>query len=477
MVFPITCRFVDSVSASAVTRLNLQSGVFHTGAAADFSPPPLRRSFAGTMLSDGQTLSAYAYENRTIVLPVRISATTAASAASAIRALYRELTRDRNILEVKFGDQTPVYFRTFAAPDSALELLGNNPENTGHVLRIPAEPYAYGPKESLSTLVFSGSAAGSVHKVAAASIKGDAPTPIVLSYSGGNGTDRAVWLGARVGSLAVTPLVDTADTNAAWTWTTSSLVTDADSLGGTRRDFTLSTAGAVAEGAFVIPLRSGESRSALAGTYRAFAFVNSTTLNSANSWDIRLLYRNLDAYPDGTDEAGVGTAWVGNVGGRVAVDLGLVQFPFMNARTAVGYDAPGDLADPALTIRITRKHASGGANIGLDGVWFLPADHAMLGWDIVTPSTGPLWTYTIDPVSGAVVGTETSSGRVLPYYTRSTYVGAPPLLVPGEDLYLSAFRVNREDPASPYGAAGSYTSSMVGMNIAASYWPRYLTVV
>src|SRR5437867_3258782 len=94
-------QFVDSVSATAALRLDLNDGVTWgvDVASIDFSPPPLRRAINGTLLVDGSTVSGSSYENRILKFTAQLVGSTVDTAATQTQLLNRELDRDSNYLK------------------------------------------------------------------------------------------------------------------------------------------------------------------------------------------------------------------------------------------------------------------------------------------------------------------------------------------------------------------------------------------
>lgn len=146
-------RFVDSVTASPTVRLNLNDGTIWKILAngTEFPPPPLRYATAQTMLADGARIPAAAFDNRIVRLHLQLGAAAGDSQATQIQNLARELNRPRNILMWQSTGMTnPVFFRTYrSSPSGVLEYMPTLREAT---IDIPAEPFAYGLKQTLSAV-------------------------------------------------------------------------------------------------------------------------------------------------------------------------------------------------------------------------------------------------------------------------------------------------------------------------------------
>ncbi|MGA4726297.1 hypothetical protein ACPB67_02655 [Micromonospora taraxaci] len=151
-------QFVDTVSASPTVRLDLNNESPWATAGVDFSPPPLKYAWSGTLLTDGERPSAAAYGNRRLGLSLELIAGSQDAAADAMQALWRELNRPTNVLKYQpEGATNPVFFRTLRSMDNAVQ---DYPGTGAGVLRtvsveIAAEPFAVGLRETLSQVTVS----------------------------------------------------------------------------------------------------------------------------------------------------------------------------------------------------------------------------------------------------------------------------------------------------------------------------------
>jgi hypothetical protein len=116
-------------------------------------------------------------------------------------------------------------------------------------------------------------------------------------------------------------------------------------------------------------------------------------------------------------------------------------------------------------------HATGVGTtfVGFNAIILVPADETLLILQTMTPSAGGR-SFTLDPFSGQLVSQVISTSRIVPDQVRAAYVGAPPILTPGQDCNLVAFQTvgTVEPPVT------SATSAPVSFDLA--FWPRYLTV-
>lgn len=176
-----TLQFVDSIASSPTVRLDLNAGDFRLAANPDFSPPGLREAIADSgVLRDGSTISASAYDNRVLGLPIIISSSSENALATSMQALHRELDRPTNILKYNAGQTNPVFFRTFRAPDYALDMEHNGARVRAD-LQVAAEPFAYGLREDLGlTTITCNPAVTNGFVVDYPTIKGDVDTPAII---------------------------------------------------------------------------------------------------------------------------------------------------------------------------------------------------------------------------------------------------------------------------------------------------------
>ncbi|MDG4792019.1 carbohydrate binding domain-containing protein [Micromonospora sp. WMMD1102] len=142
-------RFVDTVSSTAATRLDLRVAPFSVQSDTEFGMPELRRSAVSTLLVDGERYPAAAYDNRLITLVLKVIDASEDATAALLQTLYRELDRPSNVLRYQPGTSAPIFFRTFRAGPSSVIW---DPVQKQVVARIPAEPFAVGLPETTGAL-------------------------------------------------------------------------------------------------------------------------------------------------------------------------------------------------------------------------------------------------------------------------------------------------------------------------------------
>jgi hypothetical protein len=486
-------QFVDAISASPNVRLDLNNVSTANALAVDvpgidLSPPPLRRTVFSSMLTDGDYIGSAAFENRVIKLGVRLIRVTGNDGAgTVVQGLARELNRLTNILKVQLdGASSPVFFRTYRAPDHVLSMLRFLLSDTGLVtLEIPAEPFALGLEESLgSFLVKNDPAAVPEHSqgdtwlleddtggylledgsgifelefstplyfdVPAPYAKGDVPTPLYIRTNSNLAGAKVVLATRRRGNpSAMAYYIQAKD---CLLGQDTAIQSDANASGGQEVRTTFATSGTSfadrISATLPMPAPGPENR----GTYRVFARHQRPTagLGGLNS---KLRYAG--------GVSGIETEPPDSTTYQL-VDYGILQIPWGSKGERDGYGA--ELAANGVNIALRIQRLSGATTqLDTDYILLLPADAelAMVNWPTVP--VGPQWVFdgpNDDVYWRSNVGTPhtvSATGIEFP-----TFVGGLPMITPDQDNRI--FFVN---------ATGSITASAV---LEVSYFPRYLTV-
>src|SRR3990167_1273611 len=188
MAAPI-CQFVDRVGTGAQQRLNLNDGkrfkLLMDIAPPNFSPPSLKRATVSTLLTEGESIPASAYDNRTITLPLRVTGCSAEEMGTILESLHRELDRARNVLKWHpTYNSYPVYFRTFRSPDYHLDQTFEGRGELRITLSLVAEPFAYGNYvEQTGTINKDPEALSNPISFQITGVEGDVPTPLFLHFA------------------------------------------------------------------------------------------------------------------------------------------------------------------------------------------------------------------------------------------------------------------------------------------------------
>lgn len=463
-----TIQFVDQISASPTLRLDINSqagGIMVATEGIDFSPPPLRRTIVSTMLADGDTIPAAAYGNRVLKIPVKLLQGTTDNVATAMQNLARELARPNNILKVQLdGATSPVFFRTFAAPDytfSMLRLL-----LTAHstvTMEIPAEPFALGLKETIGSVTITEDPANGTNRMCwdITGVKGDVETPLVLTMPTGNlydsGDPISILAIRRRGTVANVPFFVQAESMTLGTDTT--LPGNDAAMSGSSSNYartSFSTNDNMVRRIYMDPFPASTNVDNR-GRYRVFALLR----RSSASGDVRvqLGYTSSSASVLVQNDP-VTTALVT---ARNHVDLGLISFPTGLDPFTDGY-SNAELPVKGRYIEVQAERNSGSSNLDFDYLLFVPADDslALIDWGDALSTSDE---FVVDGIH-EMVYTQTTSDEV--YGSRPSVVaGGFPMITP--NVTNRAYWIRRS------GRGATVTKSETTA-IVATYWPRYLFV-
>lgn len=457
-------QFVDSISASPVVRLDLNAGGLWIGDdGLDLSPAPLRRAVVSTLLADGDQIPATAWGNRVLKLPVQLVQASVDSAATALQQLARELVRDRNILRVQLGT-VPYFFRTFSAPDYAWSMPKLLAQYGKAVLEIPAEPFAYGLKETLGQVTVNNDPAAVSNPMwwDITDVKGDVETPALLKFGSSglisSNEPKSVLAIRRRGTPSNAPFLLQAESMTMGT-DTSVQANDAvmSGAGGNYIRCTFATNATMARRASIIPFPAAAAVDNR-GTYRVF--VRTRRSDATSVIKMRLAWRAATGVATGdpvTTRAQVG---------RTIYDLGLITFPAVPDPVFDGFSGV-EMPPRGVSVGLDIERTSGAGTIDVDYLLFVPADDAMaiVDW----PDGGGLGgdEMVIDGANEVVYGLEAGTNRILTMNEAPALAGGFVKLSPGVTNRM--FFLKHVDDLGGDTIAGTTT-------VTVSYWPRYLNV-
>lgn len=379
----------------------------------DMSPPPLRQAWASTLLTDGATLAAAAYDNRRLRLRLDLYAASLDDAYGHLQALYRELDRPTNLLRWQpQGATSPVFFRTIRSMNNrVVEHPGTGLLRTVDV-EVDAEPFAYGLPETIGpvTVYNDPAALANASYVDLTGVKGDVETPlrITIPQAGGlvDPDQMSVMAIRRRGTPSQMPLVLQAEAMTQGTDTsTQAAAEDASGTGNKWSRTTFATVATAPATRLSIATWPTGNNADVRGRYRVLARVRTTVAGDLVYAQLRW---GLTGPSAGNGEVSIG--WNGSAGytGWKLVDLGLISFP-------AGADPGTDgLSGAPLTARgqylqIDVRRQSGTGNLDWDYLLFVPADDrlAVIDWGDIAVSGGQVvvdsTTETIYPVDGGGV--------------------------------------------------------------------------
>lgn len=450
--------FVDSVDPSPTVRLDLMGANWRTMLdGTDFGMPELRRAVAGTLLTDGQPVTAAAWGNRVITLALNASHLSADDAATQLQLLMRELDRPHNWLRFTGDTTEAITYRTLRSGPSAVRWNKFAKQVT---VRILANYSGYGDKEVLSPVtVVNDPAAGMLFNVT--DVKGDWPTPLFMKIPETDvdtlpGPTMAFGVRRR-GDPTQTPFVLQAENMGLGTDTTVQ-ANDA-TMSGAGSNFVRTTFATPAMTSRLSQFHPSTSTTNPdnRGTYRCFLrYRKSTALDVVK---VRLRCE----LADGTFITGE-TRTLANTIQRRWVDLGLWQIPIGAAPIEDGFSGvPLDVVGQMYHVEAERT--SGAGNLDMDVLVWLPADDrlAMVSW----PSAlgAGVEDYVLDGNRNEAYGIDPNGAVTVQQFIP--IVGGLPHVSPGNDNRIYVL----------YDVGGARQDSLTdSVTITPYYWPQYVHV-
>lgn len=454
--------FVDGISASPTTRLDLNDGttwrVLLSG--SDFTPPGLRRSTTSTMLTHGDWVAATAYTNRIVTLELQLISADTDALAEQLQTLARELERATNILRVwRDGATKPVFFETFRSPFAVVrEQLSTHRSAR---VEIQAKPFALGLKETLSTSVVSNDPATGCY-IDIPFPAGDVETPLHLDFTASDvitsGRNQMSIAMRRRGTPSSAPWILQAEsmTLAANT----ALQANDPAMSGAGQNYVRASS---LTSSFVTRLTSAVFPSSPSidarGKYRPYLRVRKTT----GTGEVRV---RLVISPDGTTEitpdtvgvvlpSGTGVQWA---------ELPVIQIPVGEDPIT---DGPGGayLATRGIIFKIQISLTALSSNLDVDCLVLMPADDRFCR--VLWPGvTGPT-TMRLDSSSKPKVYGLGSSGETYSTEIRALDSGTPMI---SPNAYNRAWILKNTGTTAADVLSGSVT-------VTPWYLPRYLNAI
>lgn len=460
-------EFVSAVSATATVRLSLTAApwaVLFEG--TDVSPPPIRRTVASSMLTDGASIPAAAYDNRIVKLALDLRAATPALAATELQRLNRELDRPTNILRWQPEPSVPaVYFRTFQASDYGAE-IDHGVNRYSLVISLMAEPFSLGLREDITAAVVSNDpAAGSNGRFFdVTGVKGDVETPLRITVTASTVDQmQSLFATRRRGTPSAAPLFVQCESMVMGTDTATSSALAATMSPGSGTSSALCTFATTSTLATRVSLSALFPTTAsvdVRGTYRVFVRCD-TTVSDTDSYTFQLKHGNRL----------IANRAVGIVTGMarpVMIDLGLVQFP--EGSDPVTDGATGaELSVAGMTLQLLASRTSGSGQVHFDYMLFIPADDrlSIVNWGVYQSSTTTSFVY--DGYQRMVYAL--SSGGAVADAKQAGFVGDPPMVSP--NVTNRVYFVRDVNSAALAANADAYNTTVT---LNCSYWPRYLSI-
>ena len=456
-------RFVDSIASSPTVRLDLNAGSLWVGSGFDLSPPPVRRAYASSMLSDGDALSAWSYANRTLTIPIQLLTDDADAAALALQRLGRELARDSNFLLVQLGT-VPYFFRTLPAPDYAFKVLKTLVQYGRATLEIPAEPFAYGLKETVSQVTVNNDPAAGSNGLFfdVTAVKGDVETPLMMRITAtgkfDSGVLSSVLATRRRGTPSSMPLVLQCESMTLGTDTTlpgNDAVMSGASSNYARCSF--ATNPTVLASRVRTSLFPAAASVDARGVYRVFARNRQSV--AGDVMELVLRFGSSDSASFNFVNAAVQVTGTN----RRWTDLGLLSMPLGNDPVGDGPSGSA-IAVRGIAVEVAARRVSGSGNLDFDVLLFVPADDqlAFIRWPTADAAVD---NYTVDAGAGIIYPLEGTT-EIRSVASGVAFLGQLPLVSPGVTnrvvWMLNAGPANQADDIADTTVIDPY------------YWPRYL---
>lgn len=464
-----TWQFVaDMVTASPTVLLDINSvstGMW-VGDGYDVSPTSYDKGWAGNPMRHGQRLVRSSAQNWVLKIPIQVNAATNQAAATTIQTLGLLLRVDGFLKYQASGATNPVFFRTFANPEYAIEVTKTLVQNAKLDLQLICEPFAYSPRVEVTGSPFTLSndpAAGTnpVH-IDIASVVGDVETPLFLlatSTGATNGLrDRWMHVGTR---RRGTPsgYSNVVQAEGMTLGTNATVTADAAFSGGSKLRITPGSVSHVIRANDSFPA-NGLATSDARGEYTVYARLAKTV--AGDVWTASLKY-GVDSVAPVSNDTVTLTAAMG--AGPYWVNLGKIPVPPWSGPASHGFSGiPVRVVMPWVGFYAGRTSGSG--SLDFDCLYFMPADEStvIVKW----PSTDT--TYVLDgttPEGGSAYAVTTALDEEVTTAEPAQIVGGGgfPELIPGQTNRIHIIR-----NVDPNGTVDGITNTTT---LRAYYWPRW----
>lgn len=454
-------------SASPTVNLDLNALPLLVGDGYNIDPPKYNKGYASNPMRHGASLTNSYAGNRVITLPIQFVASSNQAAITAAESLARQISRNNVLKYQPTGATNPVFFRTFADPDQAVEIKKTLIQYQKITLQLEAEWCAYGVRESLGTVTVTNNPAdsnGCLFDVLGGSVLGDSPSPLLMvsTSTGASGVPSGLvnkWthIGARRRSEP-SFLQHVIQAEGMTQGTNATVTADASMSNGSKSRITFGTATEVLRLSDTF-VANGIAGSQARGEYTVYARLAKTV--AGDTITCRLGYGASSSNPVLND---VVTLPAG-AAGPYWLNLGKVPVPPWSDPQTIGpTGVNSNVLLPFVGLYAARTAGSG--NLDVDCLFFMPADDQTL--IVKFPSTDI--TYGIDGTTdagGSVYGVDTGLSEVLATTTPPQIVGGGgfPEVIPGQACRF--YMLRQVDPAGTVDAITNTTT------FALYYWPRW----
>lgn len=464
-----TWQFVaDMITASPAVLLDLNNGTpFWVGDGWNLSPAPYSKGRAGSPLRHGQRVTNSSAENRILQLPLQLTAATNDAAATAIQNLGLQLRND-NILKVQVGTANPVFFRTFADPDYALDVVKTLVNQGKITLQLEAEPFAYSPRVEVTgspfTLSNDPAAVSNGCFIDIGSVQGDVETPLFLIATSTTAANGLVSKWSHISTRRRgTPsgYSNVIQAESMTLGTDAAVVVDAAMSGGNRVTVTPTTATMLLRLNSPFPV-NGVSTVEARGEYVVYGRFVKTIFT--DTWDVQLRYGADAATAVANNAVRLPVPNPGN-NGPWTVNLGKVPCPVWSDPVQHGFSGVSSKAKVPF-VGLYAQRVAGTGNMHIDFLYFMPADDStvIVKW----PSTDT--TYVLDGTTqegGSAYAMPTTLDEVITTAGAPQIVGGGgfPELIPGQTNRIHVMR-----HVDPNGTVDGVTNTTT---LRGYYWPRW----
>jgi len=463
-----TWQFVaDMVTATPTVLLDINSAStgLWVGDGYNLSPTGFDKGRVGNSMRHGQRIVRSSAQNQILNIPLQVNATTNQTASTTIQTLGMLLRVDGILKYQASGATNPVFFRTFADPEYAIEVTKTLVQNAKLNLQIECEPFAYSPRVEVTGSPFTLSndpAAGSNGMfIDIASVVGDVETPLFLIATSTGATNGLLskWTHVATRRRGTPSSYSNVVQGEAMTLGTNAVVTaDAAMSGGSKLRITPGTATHVIRANDTFPA-NGTSTIEARGEYIVYARLAKTV--AGDTWTAQLKYGVDSTAPVANDTVTLPAA----VAGPFWVNLGKIPVPPWSDPANHGFSGiPLKVLMPWVGFYAGRTAGSG--SLDFDCLYFMPADEST----VITKWPATDTTYVLDGTSaegGSVYAATTALDEVITTASPAQIVGGGgfPELIPGQTNRVHVIR--QVDPA---GTTDGITNTTT---LRAYYWPRW----
>lgn len=459
----------DMASASPTVRLDLNANAgMRVLLGWKLGPTLFEKGYAASPLRHGKRPVRSSGLNQTLEIPVEINKSTPALGAQALEDLVRQLSVD-NILKVQLDGGTPVFYRTFGNADFAAVVRTVLITDATITLSIEAEPFAYGPRVTVTGSPFTVSnnpaAGANPCRFDITGVLGDVPTPLLLLATSTGASGAPSGLVNKWSHFATrrrgTPgnYVNHVQAEDMTQGTGAVVTADAAMSNGSKSRIGFGTPGLTLRLSDTFP-GNGTSTVEARGEYMVYGRFAKTV--AGDTITVQLGYGASSAAPVFNDAKTLPAG----AAGPYTVELGKIPVPAWSDPIQHGFSGVSTKALMAFVgLYVARTGGSG--SLDVDYLYFVPCDEPTT---VIARFPSSDTTYAIDGTTeegGSVYAMSTALDEVLTIAAPPQIVGGGgfPELIPGATNRIHFLR-----HVDPTGTVDALTDTTT---FAAHYWPRW----